>query len=86
MTGKIIDGKSISEEIRKELKARAERLCSKGTQARLDIILVGNNPASEIYVNSKIEKAKDIWILAELHRFPGTAKQEEVVKLVNKLN
>ncbi len=86
MTAKIMDGKSVSEEIRNDLKKRAEALCSKGTQARLDIILVGENPASKIYVEKKIKASGETWIKAELHKFPESAKQGEIIGMIEKLN
>jgi methylenetetrahydrofolate dehydrogenase (NADP+)/methenyltetrahydrofolate cyclohydrolase len=86
MTAKIMDGKKLSEKIRKDLKKRAEALCSKGTQARLDIILVGENPASKIYVEKKIKASGDIWVKAELHKFPEDAERKEILELIEKLN
>lgn len=86
MTARIMDGKKLSENIRKELKKRAEALCSKGTQARLDIILVGENPASKIYVEKKIKASGDVWVKAELHKFPENVKQNELIETIEKLN
>ncbi|MCK4336168.1 MAG: bifunctional methylenetetrahydrofolate dehydrogenase/methenyltetrahydrofolate cyclohydrolase, partial [Candidatus Aenigmarchaeota archaeon] len=82
MTAKIMDGKKVSEEVRKDLKKRAENLREKGVQARLDIILVGNNPASEIYVSKKIQSSREIGIKTELHKFPEDAKQEELLETI----
>ena len=86
MTAKIMDGKKVSEEVRKDLKKRAENLREKGVQARLDIILVGNNPASKIYVEKKIQSSREIGIKTELHKFPEDAKQEELLETIEKLN
>lgn len=86
MTAKIMDGNKLSEEVRKGLKKRAENLREKGVQARLDIILVGNNPASEIYVNKKIKSSGEIGIKTELHKFPEDVKQDELLGTIEKLN
>jgi len=86
MTAKIIDGDKISEGIRKNLKKRIDGLRKKGTEPRLDIILVGNNPASEIYVNKKMQSSKGIGMISEVHRFSEKAKQNEIIEKIDELN
>lgn len=86
MTAKVIDGTGISEVIRKELKKRVEKLWKKGVQARLDIIMVGKDPASEIYVKKKILSSGEVGIKSELHKFPKDAKQKEILGIIEKLN
>ena len=86
MTAKIMDGKRISEEVRMDLKKRAGTLREKGVQARLDILLAGNNQASEIYVSKKIQSSGEIGIKTELHKFPDDVKQDELLKTIEKLN
>ena len=53
MTAKIIDGKLISQQIKDELKLETEQLKGNGITPTLAVILVGNNPASKVYVNNK---------------------------------
>ncbi len=86
MKTKVIDGKSISQYILKELKRRVNILKEMGIEPKLDIILVGFNPASEIYVEKKIRSSGEIGIKAELHKFPKDIKQNELLKMIEKLN
>ncbi len=86
MTAKVIDGTGISEVIRKELKKRVEKLWKKGVQPRLDIIMVGEDPASEIYVKKKILSSGEVGIKSELHKFPGGVKEKELLEMIERLN
>lgn len=86
MTARIMDGDRIAGEIRKDLKSRVEKLWKKGVQPRIDIILAGKDPASEIYVSKKMKASGEIGIKAELHRFPEGAKQGEIIRKIEKLN
>jgi methylenetetrahydrofolate dehydrogenase (NADP+)/methenyltetrahydrofolate cyclohydrolase len=86
MTAKVMDGKSISKGLLKELKGRVDILKKRGIQPRLDIVLVGDKPASKIYVEKKIKSSGDIGIKAELHKFPKHMKKEKILKTIEKLN
>jgi len=86
MAAKILDGRKISAEILGQLKARVVSLKSRGITPKLDIILVGDNAASEIYVRAKMKASEETGMKAELHRFGRNAKQEDVIRLIEKLN
>ena len=83
---KIIDGKKISQEIRKELKKEIEKLKIKNVIPGLGIILVGNDPASEIYVRNKLKTCKELGINAQLYRFTENNSEEEIIKAIKELN
>ncbi len=84
---KIIDGKVISEKIRAEVKEGTEKLKKeKGTIPGLAVVLVGDNPASKVYVGSKEKACGEMGFYSEKHVLPLTATQEELLKLIDKLN
>ena len=82
----IIDGRKIANEIKQDLKKRVEELKKKGIIPKLAIILVGEDPASKIYINMKMISGGEVGIQTELHKFPENFKEEELIKLVQKLN
>lgn len=84
---KIIDGKVISEKIRAEVKEVTEKLKrGKGTIPGLAVVLVGDNPASKVYVGSKEKACGEMGFYSEKHVLPATATQDELLKLIDKLN
>jgi len=83
----ILDGKACAAETRNGLKERVSKHTEKGNRAPgLAVILVGDNPASELYVKNKITACKNVGIESFLHKFPADAKQEEVMACVKQLN
>lgn len=82
----LIDGKKIAAEIRAELKDRIAVLKGQGIEPGLATILVGENPASQIYVSSKIKACSDLGIKSYHHPLPGTATVDDVIELIRKLN
>jgi len=86
MAAQIIDGKKIAEEVRAEIRAEVEELKKKGLVPGLAVILVGDNPASQIYVNNKHKACGELGIYSEVHRLPGDTSQEELLGLIDKLN
>ena len=87
MTAKIIDGKEIAEEMRKEIAKGVQDLLSKGgPQPGLATVLVGENPASHTYVRMKRKACAEMGIASFPHELPATATQQEVEDLVKKLN
>ncbi len=86
MTAKILDGRKLSNEICLQLKRKTERLKSKGIIPRLDIILVGEDAASKLYVRNKIRASEQIGMKGELHSFPEKTSGEKVASLIKKLN
>jgi methylenetetrahydrofolate dehydrogenase (NADP+)/methenyltetrahydrofolate cyclohydrolase len=83
----IIDGKAIAGQILQDLKARSERLARQaGRKPCLAVVLVGDNPASRIYVNAKIKAAATSGIDGREIDFPDTVTQEELLQTVKSLN
>jgi methylenetetrahydrofolate dehydrogenase (NADP+)/methenyltetrahydrofolate cyclohydrolase len=82
----IIEGKRISQAIREELKAKTEDLRGKGIFPGLATVLVGDNPASKVYVSSKIKACKEIGIQSFSHILPGTTSEKEIIELISTLN
>ncbi|ODT67339.1 MAG: bifunctional methylenetetrahydrofolate dehydrogenase/methenyltetrahydrofolate cyclohydrolase [Nitrosomonadales bacterium SCN 54-20] len=86
MSAKIIDGKRLSQEVRVECQARAARLAEKGTQPGLAVVIVGDNPASMVYVRNKAKACSETGIYSEVHEFPENADQDEVIGRIQELN
>lgn len=86
MMAGIIDGKAVASEIRTKIKKDVEQLRSKGIVPGLAAVLVGDNPASQVYVRNKRKACEEAGIYSEEHKLPADLKQEELVKLVNDLN
>jgi methylenetetrahydrofolate dehydrogenase (NADP+) / methenyltetrahydrofolate cyclohydrolase len=82
----LIDGKQIAKEIRAELKKEVGQLTEEGLKPGLAVILVGNNPASETYVRSKIRASEEIGLHSRLIRMEETVQEEELLNQVKELN
>ena len=86
MTAKIIDGKEISRAVREEYRQRAEKLKDKGILPGLAVIIVGDNPASRIYVRNKIKACHEVGLHSESHDMPEDASEEMVLNQIEELN
>ncbi|GGF88376.1 bifunctional methylenetetrahydrofolate dehydrogenase/methenyltetrahydrofolate cyclohydrolase FolD [Paenibacillus aceti] len=86
MTAPIISGKQVSEEIRGNLRQEVESLVKQGLTPGLAVILVGEDPASQVYVRNKEKACHDLGYYSEVHRLPASTSQEELLALVEKLN
>ena len=83
MSANVIDGKAIAEKLRGKVAIEAKRLAEKlGRQPALAVVLVGDNPASEVYVRSKARSTVDVGMASFEHRLPATTSEAELVKLV----
>ncbi len=82
----IIDGKALSEKLKAEIAERTEKLALKGHRTGLAVILVGENPASKIYVKNKIAACERTGIKSFSYTFPETAEESEVAELICALN
>jgi len=82
----IIDGKKISEEILEGLKQRVQKLKKKNINPTLAIVLVGDNPASKIYISNKQKACEKIGIGSNLYEFPENIKEEKLIALIKQLN
>jgi len=86
MSAQIIDGAALSARLRAELKQRAVTLSGRGRQPGLGVILVGDNPASRVYVRNKLKACADAGIHAELVEFPATIAESAVLASIRALN
>jgi methylenetetrahydrofolate dehydrogenase (NADP+)/methenyltetrahydrofolate cyclohydrolase len=87
MTARILDGKQLAQQIRSELAEEVvEFIQNNGVVPSLAAVLVGNDPASEVYVRNKRLACETVGIESQLHRLESNATTEELLKLVSKLN
>jgi methylenetetrahydrofolate dehydrogenase (NADP+)/methenyltetrahydrofolate cyclohydrolase len=82
----ILDGIRIREEIEAELRPRIERLLAGRRSPGLAVILVGNNPASEIYVRNKVKTCQTLGIYSEKLTPPASVSTEELIEMIEALN
>jgi methylenetetrahydrofolate dehydrogenase (NADP+)/methenyltetrahydrofolate cyclohydrolase len=82
----IIDGKKISSEMREELKKEIAVLKASGCVPGLATILVGEDPASHVYVNNKIKACKELGIASFHHQLPCHATNDAIIALIRSLN
>jgi methylenetetrahydrofolate dehydrogenase (NADP+)/methenyltetrahydrofolate cyclohydrolase len=83
---RVLDGKWVRDEILKELKPRVDALKASKRRPGLAVVLVGNDPASEIYVRNKVKACEQLDIYSEQHIPPATTSTEELLALVEALN
>ena len=83
---RILDGKAAAAEVRSEVASEVEVLEGRGVPVRLDVMLIGEDPASVTYVASKERDSEEVGIESRVHRFPATVAQEELADLVASLN
>lgn len=86
MPAKIIDGKAIAAIVNEETRRRVEALRAAGKTPGLAVVLIGDDPASQIYVNSKVKKCAELGIYSEKHLLPGDSTMADVLALIGKLN
>jgi methylenetetrahydrofolate dehydrogenase (NADP+) / methenyltetrahydrofolate cyclohydrolase len=86
MPATILDGNKIAAEIRAEAAAAARSMAARGTQPGLAVVLVGNNPASEIYVRGKVKSCEEVGIYSEKHTPAESATTQELLALIEDLN
>ena len=84
--GRFIDGKVASEQVLAEVAERARRLAARGVQPGLAVVLVGENPASQVYVGAKGRAAKLCGFHSLQHDLPATTTEAELLGLVEALN
>lgn len=86
MSARILSGKEIAQEIREELKNEIEDLKSKGVTPGLSTILVGEDPASQVYVGAKTKTCHDLGIFSDQRTLPTDTSEEELLSLIEELN
>lgn len=86
MAAKLIDGKALSEQLRAEVGQRAAALAAQGHKPGLAVILVGDDPASAVYVRNKVKACADHGLHSVLEQYPATMSQPELLARVAALN
>jgi methylenetetrahydrofolate dehydrogenase (NADP+) / methenyltetrahydrofolate cyclohydrolase len=87
MTAKLLDGKALAAELQSDIAIRvADFKEQTGVTPCLAAVLVGENPASEVYVRNKRQACERVGITSQLHRLPADAPQQELLDLVHRLN
>jgi methylenetetrahydrofolate dehydrogenase (NADP+)/methenyltetrahydrofolate cyclohydrolase len=87
MDSKIIDGIGLSKQVKSEVADSVKRLkMETGRSPGLSVVLVGDDPASAIYVRNKQRGADEVGILGETISMPKSATENEVIRVVNELN
>lgn len=86
MSAKLIDGAALAREIREQCAARARELTAAGKQPGLAVVLVGDDPASAVYVRHKVADCEEVGIRSVLKRLPADTPEADLVALVRALN
>lgn len=87
MSGRIIDGKAIAAEFRREVREGSDRLAAQGKRRPgLAVVLVGDDPASHIYVRNKRAACEECGFVSVSHDLPHSATQTELLSLIERLN
>ncbi|ATA23115.1 bifunctional methylenetetrahydrofolate dehydrogenase/methenyltetrahydrofolate cyclohydrolase [Brenneria goodwinii] len=87
MAAKIIDGKTIAQQVKDEVAARVKQRLAEGKRAPgLAVILVGENPASQIYVASKRKVCEEVGFISRSYDLPATTTEPELLGLIDQLN
>ncbi len=86
MAAKILDGTKIAGEIRAEVAAQVKALTLSGVRPGLAVVLVGHNPASEVYVRGKVKSSEEVGLYSEQHTPNENATTEELLALIADLN
>ncbi len=83
---KLLNGKEVSQRVKNELRDEVTALKEKGIMPGLAVIIVGDDPASRVYVNSKKKACGEIGIYSEEHALAAETTEEELISLIEKLN
>ena len=86
MSAKIIDGKALAQSVRTSLKEKVEQFKLSSRAPGLTVILVGDNPASQVYVRNKIKACSDVGITSKLEKLPAETSEAELLALLEQLN
>ncbi len=86
MTAQLIDGNALAKKIRGEVAERAAALTARGHTPGLAVILVGDDPASQVYVSHKVKDCETSGVRSVLDRFPATLAEADLLKRIEVLN
>lgn len=81
-----LDGKSLSNKIKNELKIEVDNLKANGITPGLAVILVGNDPASSVYVEMKARACEEVGIYSVVHKMPDSVSQEDIISTIKMIN
>ena len=86
MSANLLDGKVIAKEIREEVKAEVAQLKEQGIEAKMAVIMCGDDPASKYYAQSKQKAAANVGIAFDFYDMPGSTEEKVLLDLIEKLN
>jgi methylenetetrahydrofolate dehydrogenase (NADP+) / methenyltetrahydrofolate cyclohydrolase len=86
MTAQLIDGVALSKKLRADVAARAAALRARGVVPGLAVVLVGDNPASQVYVRNKVKACEDSGLHSVLERYPATLTEAALLARIDALN
>ncbi|MCK6423959.1 MAG: bifunctional methylenetetrahydrofolate dehydrogenase/methenyltetrahydrofolate cyclohydrolase FolD [Burkholderiaceae bacterium] len=86
MTAQLIDGNALSQQIRAEVAQRAAALTARGVKPGLAVILVGDNPASQVYVRNKVKACEDSGLHSVLEKYDAAMTEAELLARIDALN
>jgi methylenetetrahydrofolate dehydrogenase (NADP+)/methenyltetrahydrofolate cyclohydrolase len=86
MAAQVLNGAAVAEQIKQRAGVRARELAERGVKPGLAAVLVGDNPASKVYVGSKVKTCQALGLHSELYELPASTTTEELLALVEKLN
>ena len=86
MAAQLIDGNALAKQIRGEVQGRTQALKARGVQPALSIILVGEDPASQVYTKHKVNDSTETGLAATLERYPATMTEAELLARIRQLN
>ncbi len=86
MTAQLIDGNALSKQLRAEVAKRAAALRARGITPGLAVVLVGENPASQVYVRNKVKACQDNGLHSVMEQYPATLSEADLLARVDALN
>jgi len=87
MSARLLDGNAVANQIREEIRPRVEAYRARhGRPPGLGIVLVGDDPASHVYVRNKVKSGMDVGFAVDLHEMPASSSLDEVLAVVDRLN
>ncbi len=86
LTAQLIDGNALSRQLRADVARRAGALRARGVTPGLAVVLIGDNPASEVYVRNKVKACQDNGLHSVLERYPATLSEADLLARVDALN
>lgn len=86
MTAQLINGNELSQQIRQQVKQRASELSARGQQPGLAVLLVGDNPASQVYVRNKVKACEDCGFYSVLEKYSAELSEADLLAHISRLN